>query len=183
VQEITLTPVDVPQRMTRIQILWRSGAVTEATTERRRYVGPTATPEAVVAEIRMRVADGWSDRAIAQDLNRRGVASPKGLTWNKQSVRGLRKRRNIRSLRVPPEGGWPTQKSDGLLSLRGLAEHFGVTRRRARHCMDTGLVRPTNRGGRGRPLWFALDAETEHRLAEAARGTSRGRTADAGGEK
>jgi DNA invertase Pin-like site-specific DNA recombinase len=183
VQEITLTPVDVPQRMTRIQILWRSGAVTETTTERRRYVGPTAAPDAVVAEIRMRVADGWSDRAIAEDLNQRGVSSPKGLTWNKQSVRGLRKRRNLRSLRVTPEGGWPTQKSMGLLSLRGLAEHFGVTRRRARHWMDTGLVRPTDHGGRGRPLWFALDAETEHRLAQAARGTSRGRTADAGGEK
>lgn len=182
VQEITLTPVDVPQRMTRIQILWRSGAVTDAAAERRRHFNPTAAPEAIVAEIRMRVADGWSDRAIAQDFNRRGVVSSKGLAWNKQSVRGVRKRRNIHSLRASPEKGWPAQRPDGLLSLRGLAKHFGVTSRRIRHWMDVGLVRPAEGRGRGRPLWFALNPETERRLEEAARGTSGGRTADAGGE-
>ena len=56
--------------MTRVQILWRSGGVTEAGAERPRHVGPTPAPNAVVAEIRAHVADGWSDRTIAQDFNR-----------------------------------------------------------------------------------------------------------------
>ena len=42
--------------------------------------------DTIVAEIFRRYADGWSPRAIADELNRRGVPSP-GSTWRNRTVR------------------------------------------------------------------------------------------------
>jgi hypothetical protein len=50
VQEITVTPVDVRRRMTRIQILWRSGVVTETATERRRTSANPRCPQQMPAQ-------------------------------------------------------------------------------------------------------------------------------------
>jgi hypothetical protein len=167
VQEVALVPVEVPRRMTRIRILWHTGAVTEVAVERPRYKpGPSAS-EAAIEHIRSRAGEGWRDSDIAEDLNRQGIVSGKGRAWTMQMVTAVRKRRRIRSENAPPEGGWPAKRSDGLLSVRGVAERFGVSRRRVRSWVESGHLTPTAGGGRGRPLWFALDADTERHLDDA----------------
>ncbi len=45
VQHVTLTPIDVPQRATRIQVLWRSGAVSDFSIPRPRYTTRDPTVE------------------------------------------------------------------------------------------------------------------------------------------
>jgi hypothetical protein len=183
VEQVTLTPIDLPRRATRIQLLWRTGAVTESVVERPRHPGPPAAPATTVELIGHRIAEGWSDRGIAEELNSRGITTPKGLQWNKQSVRGLRKRQQIRSRRAPPPGEfWPTERSDGLLSTRGVAERFGVTARTVRTWIDGGLLQPADGGGRGRPSWFSLDRETESRLVAASRRVLEARRVGEGGE-
>ena len=47
VREVTLTPVDVPERLTRVQVLWQTGAVTAFTV-------PSRSPSRI-ASLRMRV--------------------------------------------------------------------------------------------------------------------------------
>ncbi len=183
VQQVTLTPIDVPRRMTRVQILWHTGAVTDVSTERPRYIAGRVAADEIVEEIRRRVEESWSDTAIAADFNRRAVASPMGRTWNKQTVRGLRKRREICSKNAPPEGGrWPTRRADGLISLRGVAQRYGVPRGTVRFWVAKGVLVPVEGGGHGRPLWFLLDANTERRLAAVSKAVRRYQSAYAGGE-
>jgi hypothetical protein len=142
VQQVTLTPIDVPRRMTRVQILWQTGAVTDVSAERPRNTAGRVAPHAIVEEIQKRSAEGWSDSAIATHFNQRGVVSAMGRTWNKQTIRGLRKRRQIHSKDAPPEAGrWPTQRSDGLISLRGVAQRYGVPRGTARFWIAKGVKR------------------------------------------
>jgi hypothetical protein len=125
----------------------------------------------------------WSDGAIAADFNQRGVVSPKGRHWTKQTVRGVRKRRHIPSKNSPPEAqGWPARRPDGLLSLRGIAQRYGVLTSTVRQWVVKGLLIPVEGGGHGRPLWFALDAATERRLAPASAAVMRYLSAHAGGE-
>lgn len=51
VQQVTLTPIDTPQRLTRIQVLWCTGAVSDLTVPRPRWTTTyTSTKEALVLE-------------------------------------------------------------------------------------------------------------------------------------
>jgi Recombinase zinc beta ribbon domain/Recombinase len=165
VQQVSLMPVDIPRRTTRIQILWQTGAVTDSTANRPRYAAGTPACDDAVEHIRMRAGEGWRDGQIALELNRRGLASGKRRPWNEQMVRGVRKRRGIPSQNAPMPGrGWGLERCDGLLSLRGVAERLGVSTRAVRAWVEAGRLTPTEGGGRGAPLWFAIDAETEQRL-------------------
>ncbi len=169
VHEVALVPIDVPRRMTRIRILWHTGAVTEATVERPRHNASTSAPGATIEHMRARAGEGWRDRAIAEELNRLGLASGKHRPWTEEMVRSARKRRRIRSHNAPPPGeGWPAQRSDGRLSIRGVAERLGVSRRIVRTWVDSGRLTPVAGGGHGSPLWFQLDPDTERRLESAA---------------
>ncbi|CBS87309.1 recombinase family protein [Azospirillum lipoferum] len=49
---------------------------------------------AVIREIFDKVALGFSPRAIAKDLNSRGIPSPEGKTWNASTINGNAARRN-----------------------------------------------------------------------------------------
>jgi excisionase family DNA binding protein len=165
VQQVALMPVDIPQRMTRIQILWHTGTVTDAEANRPRYAAGTPACDDAVELIRVRAGEGWRDGQIALELNRRSLASGKRRPWNEQMVRGVRKRRGIPSQNAPAAGqGWGLERSDGLLSTRGVAERLGVSRRTVRAWVEAGRLIPAEGGGRGSPLWFAVDAKTEQRL-------------------
>jgi hypothetical protein len=170
VRQVTLTPVDVPRRMTRVQVLWHTGAVSEVMVERRRYRPPPSLDTSTVDVICELMNAGWTDEAIAAELNKRGVPTTQGQPWNRQSLRGARKRRGIQSPQALPEDGqWPARRSDGLYSTRGLAEHFGISRRKVRSWKDAGVIKPEEGGGGGRPDWFRLDEQTERTLKQMAR--------------
>jgi hypothetical protein len=161
VQNIALTPLDVPVRTTNVKILWHTGMITEGVVERPRYVAGSMAAEEIVQEIRSRVGSGWMDREIAEDLNRRGIASATHNTWTEQSVRGVRKRRRIRSQHPPlPRGkNHPSKRSDGLFSVHGLAARLGVSQATVRRWVKVGELMPVGRRGSRSTLWFELTPE------------------------
>jgi hypothetical protein len=170
VQEVALTPVDVPRRMTRVRVLWHTGAVTESMVDRPRSRAPR-TSEHAIDRIRALTGQGWRDSDIAEELNRQGVPSCKKRRWTEQMVRGARKRREIRSILAPGHLGdqWPDRRGDGLFSPRGVARRLGVSEGTVRRWVEAGHLKPAERRGRGRPSWFALDCELEKRLRAAFR--------------
>lgn len=172
VREVSLTPIDVPRRQTRLQVLWETGAVTEILVARPdKLVAQAALPAAEEA-LRALVAEGHPLAVIADALNRRGFRTGVGRPWSAVGVEGVKQRCAIvgpRPRRAPPE-----QRDDGLLSLRGVATELGVSRSIAKYWTLLGLLVPIIAGGPGRPAWYRLDEETRQRLEQAkARGHRR----------
>ncbi|WP_437647711.1 recombinase family protein [Sorangium sp. So ce362] len=173
VKEVVLSPSETPTRSTRIQVVWKTGAVTEVTVDRpRSCISPDTSPE-VVERIRALVAQGKSDAEIANDLNRRHLCTVHDLAWNKSLVcqarvrLGIQRPLALRARRHP----CPLRRSDGLYSIRGVAARLGVTVAAARSWVRRGQLRSRVGGGAGRARWFELDRGTLLRLRAAmARG-------------
>ena len=58
----------------------------------------------------------------------------------------------------------PRQRTDGLYSVRGVAERLDVSVDTVRAWIAQGRLRPRRRSGRGHPSWFDLDPKTLARL-------------------
>lgn len=165
VREVTLTPIDVPRRGTRIQVLWESGAVTEHLVERPKHVTGGQAAPAVENLIRSLVMQGRYDAEIAQDLNTKGLTTGVGRPWDIDAVRRVRIRLGVRRpAATPTQAPSPPRRSDGLFSIGGVAERLGVARKTVSGWIRTGRLPVTEGGGRGRPVWFKLDDETLARL-------------------
>jgi DNA invertase Pin-like site-specific DNA recombinase len=165
VHEVTLTPIDVPVRSTRVQVLWESGIVTEYRVERRRNrAGGQAAPEAEKLISRL-VKRGQYDDDIAVVLNHKGLKTGTGRSWNIHSVRRVRTRLGVsRPAATTATTKAPNQRADGLYSTRGVAERFKVSTPTVRHWIKAGHLCVADGGGRGRPAWFNLDDDTVARL-------------------
>jgi len=165
IQEVAVTPIDLPRRMSRVRILWHTGAVTEMMVDRPRSRAPRTSASAVEA-IRELTGRGNGDTKIAAELNRQRVPSCKGQSWTKQTVRSIRRRYAIESPNSPgrPGGSRPDQRVDGLLSMRGVARRLGISQRTIRGWVESGKLKPAEGGGHGRPLWFSLDDRLEQQL-------------------
>ena len=166
IKHVALTPVEVPRRLTRVQVQWSTGVVTDTLVDRPRHPVTNGSPVEAVDRIRELVAADHTDEEIAQELNASGLSRASGGAWTTESVRGVRKRRGLhRTWLGADDGRVPLQRENGLLSTRGLAEHYGVTPRRIRTWAEQGQIRPTE-GGRGtrRPMWFTLDEELDHKM-------------------
>lgn len=168
IEVVTLTPIDVPRRATRVQLQWCTGAATEMLVERPRTNPAHAAPAEAVERIRAGVERRLSDEEISVSLNAEGIASASGAKWTTEGVRSVRKRRGIQSPYKPGGGRRvPLVGPDGLLSTRALAQQFGVTESQVRRWVGSGDIKPAERGRRG-PLWFRLDAELEQVLTDLA---------------
>jgi len=162
IREITITPIDVPTRSTRVQVLWQTGAVSELSLLRPDKYSARATSPQAVAFIGRSVGSK-SDEQIAAELNRRGIKTGVGLIWTMQAVRRIRYevglyRPSPRSRRAPDFS------KDGLWSVHAVATHVGVQTGVVRLWMRTGVLDPVERGGPGRPAWFKIDDATLERL-------------------
>ena len=177
IREVSLTPIDVPSRQTRIQVLWDTGAVTEIDIARPDKWSARAASSEAEAALRTLVEQGHPLAAIADELNRRGLTTGIGRQWSAQAVAGVKQRCRIvgpRPRRAPAE-----ESADGLLSVRGIATRFGVTQAIVKYWVLLGLLQPVSRGGTGRPAWYKLDDETAGRLEQAkARGHRRVRSSN-----
>jgi DNA invertase Pin-like site-specific DNA recombinase len=172
VREVALAPIDVPERRTNAQILWVTGAVTERQIPRPNKAMAHATSQAAIERIRTLVAAGYSLATIASELNREGLLTGTGHEWSTQSVVGVKQRHGIQG--PPPRRMAPDARTDGLVSVRGIAAHLGVTPAVVRHWVAAGLLEPVIPGGPGRPAWYRLDAATRKRLEHVmARGHRR----------
>lgn len=166
IRDVTLSPIDVPERMTRIQILWVTGATSELRVPRPTNIDAARTPEASLDALRELSEKGLTDAAIAAELNRRGLPSRYGKPWSKSGVASLRRSLGLRR-RHGAYGGRrpPLRRDDGLYSVYGVAKLLGITRRRVYLWISQGDLTPAE-GGNGRPVWFRLDDADLKRLRE-----------------
>ncbi len=166
IRDVTLSPIDVPERMTRIQILWVTGATSELRVQRPAAGKATRTPEASLEVLRQLCEKGLTDTAVAAELNRRGLRSGYGKPWTKSGVCWLRRNLGMRRNRGSNvERRPPLRREDGLYSVRGMAELLGITPRRVYIWISQGDLAPTE-GGNGKPVWFRLDEAELKRLRE-----------------
>jgi glutathione S-transferase len=166
VREVTLTPIDLPERKTRVQVLWESGAVTEYLVDRPRHRARTPKASAVDDAVRHHVARGFTDVQISVELNHEGLRTGMGRAWTKSAVSRVRKRLGI--VRPTTNGvrkSVPDQRADGLYSTRAVAERFGVARSTVASWVRSGRLPVADGGGHGRPSWFDLDKEAVGKLA------------------
>jgi hypothetical protein len=165
IQDIVLTPIDFPDRSTKIQILWTTGAITELFAPRPRSGNKTS--DEVIALIRELAAQRLSDEEIAEELNRRGLKSGRGKSFTPQAILMIRSGYKIPSSR--PIGGSkpaPDRDGKGRYSLRGLVSRYDVTPHIVRYWIDLGILSP-ERDHNGGPFWFALTPEIEARIQKA----------------
>lgn len=165
VQEVTLTPLEGPPRSTRIQVLWATGATNDVTVPRNDKYISQATPAAALALIGRLFREQETDVEIAAVLHRRGLKTGHDHGWDFAAVR-----------RVRYEYGWyraspkarriPNRRADGLYSVHAVAALLRVPPGVVRYWARKGVLKPVERGGPGRPHWFALDAETIERMTK-----------------
>lgn len=166
VQEVTLSPVDVPRRMTRVQVLWRTGAISDFTVPRKDKYVALATPPEALALLRQLFTAKKTDLEIAKELNRRGLKTGMGRRWDSQAVQRVRYnhgmyRESRKARRVP------LRRADGLYSVHAVAARMDVPPSVVRYWARHGVLEPVERGGPGHPHWFVLDPATLERLKEA----------------
>ncbi len=167
VQEVTLSPIDIPERQTRVQLLWRTGAVSELTVARKDKYSRTATPPEAVALIRQ-LAPTHRDDAIAEELNRRELLTGATLKWSAPAVFRARQAEGIR-LASPRARHVVERDAAGRYTVHGVATALGVKPALIRYWARAGVLPPTERGGPGRPHWFTLDKAALHHLRDELR--------------
>lgn len=164
-REVTLTPMDVPTRATRVQVLWESGAVSEYRLPRARHVSGTQVHAATEERLRLLVEEGRYDDEIAEQLNRDATTTGMGKRWDAESVARVRRRIGVvRPGSFPGKTPLPDRRPDGLYSTRGVAVRFGVARRTVSRWVQIGKLQISDGGGPREPAWFELDQETIERL-------------------
>ena len=171
VREVTLSPIDVPERKTRVQLLWQTGAVNDFTVLRRGRSTATPTVPETVELIRQLVAAKKRDVEISAELNRRGLRTGLNRPWAVTSVAWVRSHHGMRRPHGPPSLRVPDRRNDGLYSIHGVATRFGVAEHTVYYWVDKGWLKGSTERGWGRARWFRLDHETVKQLKAAkARG-------------
>lgn len=169
VKQVTLTPIDVPVRATRVQVLWQTGVVTELIVDRPDRHTALASPVAAIEIIREMTKAGVADGDIAKALNDQKLTTGRGNPWSVKSVLWARSRYRIRRA-LPANERLPDRRTDGLYSVRGVAARFGVTDHIVRYWVEKDWLKVAERGLH-RELWFRLDRATlTHLMAAKAHG-------------
>ena len=172
IEAISLSPIEVPRRATRVKVAWQSGTVTEIEVPRPHRRDLFRTPPPAVERMRALAAAGRHDEEIAEILNADGMRTGRGLAWNTWAVRWTRKTERI--CRVAPDRPrrelLPDQFPDGRYSVAGAATRFGVTMDVIRAWVRRGLV-PGERNdfqAHRRVWWLEIAEDTAARLERLA---------------
>lgn len=138
IEVITLEPIDLPKRTTRVRIQWRSGVIDERFVER----GPWgATPTSIIDRIRNLVGQGLHDEDIAQRFNDEGLISAKQQKWTPKSIKHLRNNFEIKIIRRERTAVLPERHPvTNWYSIPGAAKRFGITTGAVQHWIRAGIV-------------------------------------------
>jgi hypothetical protein len=138
IEVITLEPIDLPKRTTRVRIQWRSGVIDERFVER----GPWgATPTSIIDRIRNMVEQGLHDEDIAQRFNDEGLITAKQQQWTPRSIKHLRNDFEIKIARRARVAVLPERHPvTNWYSIPGAAKRFGITTGAVQHWIRAGTV-------------------------------------------
>ncbi|MBI4334735.1 MAG: recombinase family protein, partial [Chloroflexi bacterium] len=158
VKQIALTPADLPQRQTRVQILWHTEATTELWVARPSIKERFRTPRQVVEAI-ARLAAGRLDEEIAAALNEQELRSGRSKPFTAASVAWVRYKHGIRKPGSDPRMAARTDaRSDGRYSTRALAQRLGVTISTIHYWRQHGII-PATQEIPGGPWWHEVTPE------------------------
>jgi len=89
VKQVALTPIDAPERSTRVQILWHTGVTSILVATRPTSADRFRTPSETIQLIE-ELAAGRTDTEIALELNRRGLVNARGRAFTKKGIAWIR---------------------------------------------------------------------------------------------
>lgn len=168
IEAITLEPIDIPKRATRVRIQWRSGVVDEQIIDR---PSDGATSPSVVERIRTMIDEGSNDDEIARRLNNEGIATAKHLAWTPGAVAHLRQRHRISKPRRQQTAVLPDRHpTTGRYSTSGAARRFGVDYDTVKNWVRAGIViAHREQYGRYNALWLEIDEQLAAELERLVR--------------
>jgi DNA invertase Pin-like site-specific DNA recombinase len=140
VKQVALTPIDDPEKTTRIQILWHTDATTELFAIRQTTAEKIRTPDEIVELIR-ELADNYNDEQIASILNSRGLVSGRGRAFTVKSVAWIRFKSGIKKPLSDPKVAHDVGITpDGYYSTSALAKKLGVGVNTIYYWRDKGVI-------------------------------------------
>ncbi len=168
VEAVALTPIDLPQRSTRVQVAWRTGATTELTVPRPEH--GRCTPRMAAARVRELANKKLTDGQIAERLNRQGLQTGAGLAWTTHAVARVRARECIPCNPAPcRHPRVPDCDARGRYSVAGTAKLFGVSVHVVREWLQKGWVGADRESN---VLWLTIDDATRDNLHDHLRRTA-----------
>ena len=144
-------------------IRWQGGACSEVSVQLPGKIADRVRyPSAVVAKIR-ELARHLPDSDVADQLNRQGQTSAKGLPYTAKMIHWIRWRYQIPAaeLKRPEE-----------LTVRQVAERFGTSDEVVYYWIERGVIR-SRRINPGMQHWITLSEQDEQRLREWVRNSRR----------
>jgi len=168
IEAITLHPVDIPIRNTRVSLQWKAGAVDELQVRRPSSSELQKPPPQAVARMSQLAAEGQHDTDIARQLNAEGYTRRNGQNWTKISVgraRGAAKIEKLAPVRYAPVKA-PPQLPDGTWTVAGTAERYQVSHHVVRRWIKLGLIPSGRQQFANYPhmLSLTIDEQTDQRL-------------------
>jgi len=138
IEVITLEPIDLPKRTTRVRVQWRSGVIDERFVERPVW---GATPTSVVDRIRELIEQGLHDDDIARRFNDEGLLTARRQRWTPKAIQHVRNDHAIGKARRPRATVLPERHPiTNRFSVPGAAKRFGVTTGAVQHWIRSGIV-------------------------------------------
>lgn len=174
IEAISLSPVEVPRRMTTVRVQWQSGVVSELLVERPH--GHRAQQD-TLARLQQLVAEGHHDAVVAERLNKERLLTGHLEPWTAVKVARTRSAQGL--ARVAPRKTYrflPDRDPEtGAYSVPGAARRFGVPTKTVNKWIERGLITVHHQtfGRYHRARWLAIDEDLTATLERLAAGDGR----------
>jgi hypothetical protein len=151
------------QKQLLVHLRWQGGACSDVSVQLPLNIADRVRyPSAVVDQVR-ELARHLPDGKIADQLNREGQASAKGLPYTTKIIQWIRCR-----YRIPPA----ELKRPEELTVRQVAERFGTSDQVVYYWIDHNVIR-SRRINPGMPHWITLSDTDEQKLRDWVRNSRR----------
>ena len=155
-----------------LRISWQTGATSEHRLQRHvRCYEECSSKDLLECRVRELNAAGMMDGEIAATLNAEGIMSARGTPFLHGTVHLLRKRWDIRTVKINGEAANPPRWPDGSYSIQGTAAALGITAQTVFDWLRNGRL--TGRQlAKGQPWQISLSADQISALRAQVRRTS-----------
>ena len=151
------------QKQLLVHIRWQGGACSDVSVQLPLNIADRVRYPSVVVDKVRELARHRPDREIADQLNREGQASAKGLSYTVKIIQWIRCR-----YRIPPA----ELKRPEELTVRQVAQRFGTSDQVVYYWIEHKVIR-SRRISPGMPHWITLNATDEQQLKEWVRKSRR----------
>ncbi|MEY2935391.1 MAG: hypothetical protein RL033_6140 [Pseudomonadota bacterium] len=132
-----IADVDVARSEIVLLVHWQGGRHSEIRAPKNRTGQTSRRASVEVEELVRRMAERWSNIEIAATLNRIGLRTGTGLSWNDVRVKTLRVRMGL------PHDSSPTHRMETTVTLAEAVDQLGVSNRTIMTWIQDGLIPAT----------------------------------------